>query len=60
MSSRLIVEIDGGQHAEEKAYDDARSEYLRDEGFEIIRCWNNEVLGNLDAVLQAILAAVAR
>lgn len=55
MSARLAIELDGGQHAEQKAYDDERSRYLEREGFDVLRFWNNEVLCNLDGVLQVIL-----
>ena len=55
ISARLIVEVDGGQHAEVKNYDEARTRYLRSKGFRVIRFWNNEVLANLDGVLQVIL-----
>lgn len=50
---KLIVEVDGGQHAESKR-DAARSAFLEAQGYRVIRFWNNEVLGNLDGVLQVI------
>lgn len=43
---RLIIEIDGGQHAIESVKDGKRDEYLRENGFKILRFWNNEVFGN--------------
>jgi very-short-patch-repair endonuclease len=55
MSARVVVEVDGGQHAEAKPYDEARTRYLRSKGFRVIRFWNNEVLASLDGVLQVIL-----
>src|SRR6266571_3253212 len=48
---RLIVEVDGGQHADNSA-DQVRDAYLRALGYRVVRVWNNEVLGNLDGVLQ--------
>lgn len=48
---RLIVEVDGGQHAE-SVYDKARDAWLRENNFEIVRYWNNNVLQNLDGVLE--------
>ena len=55
LSRKLIVELDGGQHAERrKAYDKNRDDYLRRKGFRVLRFWNNDVLGNLDGVLGRI------
>ncbi len=50
----LIVEIDGGQHAEQVEYDRFREDFLKTHGYQIIRFWNNEVLGNLDGVLETL------
>jgi very-short-patch-repair endonuclease len=59
MSARLIVELDGGQHAEQTAYDAARDRHIRKEGFEVLRFWNNEVTENLDGVLSVLLDVLA-
>ena len=53
----LIVEVDGGQHSAGR--DAARTRALKERGFRVIRFWNNDVLGNLDGVLMAILAALS-
>ena len=54
----LIVELDGSQHAEERAeYDAARTRKLLGAGYRVIRFWNNDVTGNLEGVLIAILEA---
>jgi very-short-patch-repair endonuclease len=58
LDKRLVVEIDGGQHAEQRARDDARTGWLRSQGFEVLRFWNNEVLGNMGGVLQVIMEAL--
>jgi len=50
---RLVVEIDGGQHNGNPA-DDARTSYLNDLHYEVIRFWNNDVLKNAEGVLEAI------
>jgi crossover junction endodeoxyribonuclease RuvC len=55
--ARLIVELDGGQHAESKT-DARRTEVLEQAGFRVLRFWNNEVNENLDGVLQTIADAV--
>ena len=51
---RLVIEIDGGQHAEEVEKDAARTARLEAHGFRVIRFWNNEVLRNLEGVLTSI------
>ena len=51
---KLIVEVDGGQHAESKA-DRIRDEWIRKEGFKILRFWNNDVLKNRDGVMPIII-----
>jgi very-short-patch-repair endonuclease len=50
---KLAVELDGGQHneSENKEYDSVRSEYLKSQGIDVIRFWDNEVLLNRDGVL---------
>ena len=52
---KLIIEIDGGQHAESKD-DTVRDAWLRSQGFIILRFWNNEVLENRDEVVKKIIA----
>ena len=54
---RLIVELDGGQHAE-SAKDRRRDAYLQAQGFHIIRIWNNELFTNEEGVAAAILNAL--
>ncbi len=50
----LIVEIDGGQHAEQVEYDRFREDFLKTHGYQVVRFWNNEVLTNLDGVLETL------
>src|SRR5712675_2235389 len=50
---RLVIEVDGGQHAD-SASDRRRDAYLHALGYRVIRLWNNEVLGNLEGVLQML------
>lgn len=54
-SSRLIVELDGGQHAEQTAEDAQRTAVLEANGYLVLRFWNNDVLQNIDGVLKTIL-----
>ncbi len=51
---RIIVEVDGGQHAVELEKDTERTDYLNRNGFRVVRFWNNEVLGNIEGVLDVI------
>jgi very-short-patch-repair endonuclease len=54
--ARLVVEVDGGQHGPGRDW--SRDRLIEDEGYRVIRFWNNEVLGNTEAVLLTILAAL--
>ncbi len=54
----LIVELDGGQHAEQENYDTRRTRFLEQAGFRVLRFWNHEVMENLEGVLQIIGSAV--
>ncbi len=51
---QLVIEVDGGQHAENIEHDAARTRALEDAGFRALRFWNNEVLMQTDAVLERI------
>lgn len=55
LERRLIVELDGGQHAEQIVRDAGRTAYLESKGFLLIRFWNDAVLKQTDAVLEDIL-----
>ncbi len=55
--ARLIVEVDGGQHNAE--VDGVRTAWLEDNGYRVLRFWNNDVLTNIDGVLSTIVAALA-
>ncbi len=53
-SAKLIIEVDGGQHASHVAEDARRTAFLKAAGYRVNRFWNNEVLGNIDGVVHAI------
>ena len=57
-AAKLVVEADGGQHADAQPYDEARTRFITDEGYRVLRFWNNEITDNLDGVLAAIAEAV--
>jgi len=52
--SKMVVEVDGGQHAQTE-HDNVRDQWLISQGFETLRFWNHDVLGNRDGVLQKIV-----
>ncbi|HEY9554093.1 endonuclease domain-containing protein [Allosphingosinicella sp.] len=55
---KLIIEVDGGQHAEQAKTGAGRTAYLKSEGYRVIRFWNNDVLENTDGVVQVIERAL--
>ena len=55
---KLIIELDGGQHLEQEAYDQERTEFLRSKGYRVLRFWNDDVIKDLNGVIQVILDAL--
>jgi very-short-patch-repair endonuclease len=54
---RLAIEVDGGQHAEQrKRADERRTRWLTAKNITVVRYWNNDVLGNLPGVLADLAA----
>jgi very-short-patch-repair endonuclease len=53
---RLVIEVDGGQHADSKR-DVVRDRWLADHRYRVLRFWNNEVLGNIEGVWEIIFVA---
>ena len=51
----LIIEVDGGQHAESEK-DKARDEYFKKKKYKVLRYWNNDVLQNTKGILQDIMS----
>ena len=54
VGARLIVEVDGGQHANAAEYDAARNHFLKQQGYRVLRFWNNDVLANTEGVITQI------
>jgi adenine-specific DNA-methyltransferase len=50
----MVIEVDGGQHAERKLFDKERDDWFVSQGFRVLRFWDNEVLTNIDGVLEKI------
>lgn len=55
---RIVVEVDGGQHALQGEEDKRRSAYLKSKGYRVVRFWDNEVLKDTQAVLEANLRTI--
>jgi len=53
-AERLIIELDGGQHADAAAYDVTRARFIEKQGFRVLRFWNNDILSNTDGALDRI------
>ena len=59
VEKNLVIEVDGGQHAENEEPDLQRSAYLNKMGYRVCRFWNNQVLQETEGVLEAIFAILA-
>ncbi len=55
LEMKLIVELDGGQHVEQVAYDALRARVLEAKGYRVLRYWNDDVLLRTNWVLEDIL-----
>jgi very-short-patch-repair endonuclease len=60
MAARLVIEVDGSQHAEAAAigHDAQRTAWLESQGYRVLRFWNSEVFGNIDGVIDTIYATI--
>jgi very-short-patch-repair endonuclease len=58
IEAALVIEVDGGQHAERRDSDEARTAWLNNQGYRVLRFWNNEILDDIEAVGDAIWDAV--
>jgi len=58
LEKKLIVEVDGGHHSEQVAYDQERDAWLEKQGFLILRFWDNEVLKQIESVKEVIMKAL--
>jgi very-short-patch-repair endonuclease len=54
----LVIELDGGQHAETQTYDVRRTVFIEQQGLRVIRFWNHDVLNQAPAVLEQIWQAL--
>ena len=51
---KIVIEVDGGQHALDKENDIERDEWFEKQGFQVLRFWSNEVLRNIEGVLEVV------
>ena len=58
IEAKLIIEVDGGQHADNHEQDRKRTTQLEQAGFTVLRFWNNQILNEMESVKQAILSAL--
>jgi very-short-patch-repair endonuclease len=58
LEKKVVIEVDGGQHAQTQTLDDTRDKWLRSQGYVVLRFWNNEVLREVEAIKEAILRAL--
>jgi very-short-patch-repair endonuclease len=60
VEARLVIEVDGGGHASwgQRQWDERRARELERRGLQVMRVWNPEVIGQMDAVLEQIYARV--
>ena len=59
LEHRLVIELDGGQHSKQTAYDQRRDAWLRSQGYAVLRFWNNDVMQHLEGVLERIRLALS-
>ena len=57
LEKKLIIEVDGGQHAQSST-DEIRDQWFKEQGFDVIRFWNHDVLKNREGVLEKILQRI--
>ena len=60
LEKKIVIEVDGSQHMESVniEHDAERTKYLEDEGYAVLRFWNNDVLTNIDGVAIKILEQI--
>lgn len=57
-AKKIIIEIDGSQHIENKEYDDARTLFLEKLGYQVLRFWNNEINDTIEGVIMKIQQSI--
>ncbi len=60
LEKKLVIELDGGQHAVQVLSDVERTAWLETQGFRVLRFWNHHVLGEIEGVMESIREALVR
>jgi very-short-patch-repair endonuclease len=55
---KVIIELDGGQHTQQAEYDEARSEWLQERGYRVLRYWNHDVMKAPYVIMAKILEEI--
>jgi len=58
--ARLVVELDGGQHDQMIERDALRTQWLGDNGYRVVRFWNNDAMSNIEGILQTLTLALSQ
>jgi very-short-patch-repair endonuclease len=60
MAARLVIEVDGSQHADDRGqgHDERRTRWLMKEGYRVLRFWNGDLVRNMDGVMDTVHAAL--
>ena len=58
LQKRLVIEVDGGQHNTQAAYDEQRTAWIEEQGFRVLRFWDDEVMKNIESVKEVIWRAL--
>lgn len=56
--AKIIIELDGSQHLDQQEYDAARTRFLENRGYKVLRFWNSEVMNQIEGVIGSILDAL--
>ena len=57
--AKLIIEVDGSQHMDQRDYDVERTEFLKAKGYVVLQFWNSDVLNNIQGVMSEIMQAIS-
>ena len=60
VKKKLIIELDGSQHLEQAEYDAERTKYFESLGYKVNRCWNNDVINDINGVIRVIQFALEK
>jgi very-short-patch-repair endonuclease len=58
LEKRLVIEVDGGQHYTQAAYDEQCSAWIESQGFRVLRFWDDEVMKDIESVKEVIWRAL--